>query len=52
MSTEEIILEILQNSEEKGVRLKVLEKVLKLMHENPKLSRVEAYEKAYGFFVN
>ena len=52
MTTEEIIIEILHNSDEKGIRLKVLEKVLLLMNANSKLSRVDAYEQAYSSLVN
>ena len=52
MTTEEIIIEILHKSDEKGIRLKVLEKVLSLMNSNSKLSRIDAYEKAYDLVAN
>ncbi len=52
MTTEENIVEILHNSEKKGIRLNVLEKVLKLMNHNTKLSRIDAYEQAYSSIAN
>ncbi|WP_166461195.1 hypothetical protein [Flavicella sediminum] len=48
MTTEEIIIEILHKSDKNGMRLRVLEKVLHLMHSNSKLSRVDAYQQAYN----
>ncbi|MFC2110787.1 hypothetical protein ACFLSU_09485 [Bacteroidota bacterium] len=51
MTTEETIIEILHNSDKKGIRLKVLEEVLHLMNANDKLSRVDAYEQAYDSVV-
>lgn len=51
MTSEENIIEILHNSDERGIRLSVIEKALHLMHEDSKLSRVEAYQKAYSFIT-
>lgn len=52
MTTEEIIIEILHNSDEKGIRLKVLEKALHLMNVDSELSRVDAYQQAYKLTLN
>lgn len=51
MTTETAIMEILYQSDKKGIRIKVLEKVLSFMNSNPDLSRIEAYEQAYNYFA-
>jgi hypothetical protein len=52
MSSEEIITEILHDSAEKGIRLKVLENALHLMNEDSKLTRVDAYQQAYSLTLS
>lgn len=51
MTTEDAIMEILYQSDKKGIRIKVLDKVSLLMNANPTISRIDAYEQAYNSFT-
>jgi hypothetical protein len=51
MSNEEIIEELLVEAEAFGLRMEVLDTARKLLEENPKMDRVNAYEEAYNEWV-
>ena len=51
MSNEEIIEEILVEAAGYGLRIEVLDTARKLLEENPKMERINAYEEAYNEWI-
>jgi len=52
MTSEDIIIEILFESDRMGIRENVINQAIKLGLKNSKLSRVESYELAFKSFVS
>ena len=51
MSNEEIIEEILVEASGYGLRIEVLDTARKLLEQNPKMDRVDAYQEAYDEWI-
>lgn len=51
MSNEEIIEELLVEAAGYGLRIEVLDTARKLLEQNPKMDRVDAYQEAYDEYI-